>query len=282
MQMQEKRALQALAAKIRLGALEAIHSIGVGHLGGALSVCDALAVLYGREMRIDPANPGWPERDKLVCSKGHAGPAVYAALALKGYFPYEELKTLNYPDTRLPSHCDRRLTPGVDMTTGSLGQGTSLACGMALGDRLRGRDNRIFLIVGDGETNEGQVWEAFTFAAAHRLGNLVVLLDRNGRQLDGYTEDIYPIGDLHRKMEAFGFHTVTIDGGDVQEISNALEQTRAGGDQPWAIVMNTVKGAGISQVEQTEANHSMAVGDEAFARWSEQLRQQLRELEETP
>lgn len=282
MQLQEKRALQALAVKIRLGALEAIHSIGVGHLGGALSVCDALAVLYGREMRIDPANPGWPERDKLVCSKGHAGPAVYAALALKGYFPYEELKTLNHPDTRLPSHCDRRLTPGVDMTTGSLGQGTSLACGMALGDRLRGRDNRIFLIVGDGETNEGQVWEAFTFAAAHRLGNLVVLLDRNGRQLDGYTEDIYPIGDLHRKMEAFGFRTVTIDGGDVQEISNALEQTRAGGDQPWAIVMNTVKGAGISQVEQTEANHSMSVGDEAFARWSEQLRQQLRELEETP
>ena len=161
--------MQALAVKIRLGALEAIHSIGVGHLGGALSVCDALAVLYGREMRIDPANPGWPERDKLVCSKGHAGPAVYAALALKGYFPYEELKTLNHPDTRLPSHCDRRLTPGVDMTTGSLGQGTSLACGMALGDRLRGRDNRIFLIVGDGETNEGQVWEAFTFAAAHRL-----------------------------------------------------------------------------------------------------------------
>lgn len=282
MQLQEKRALQALAVKIRLGALEAIHSIGVGHLGGALSVCDALAVLYGREMRIDPANPGWPERDKLVCSKGHAGPAVYAALALKGYFPYEELKTLNHPDTRLPSHCDRRLTPGVDMTTGSLGQGTSLACGMALGDRLRGRDNRIFLIVGDGETNEGQVWEAFTFAAAHRLGNLVVLLDRNGRQLDGYTEDIYPIGDLHRKMEAFGFRTVTIDGGDVQEISNALEQTRAGGDQPWAIVMSTVKGAGISQVEQTGANHSMSVGDEAFARWSEQLRQQLRELEETP
>ena len=190
--MQENNKLKAFAAEIRIAAIEAIHSIGSGHIGGALSIADALAVLYGREMRYDPQNPKWPERDKLVCSKGHAGPAVYGTLALKGFFPYEELKTLNRPGTHLPSHCDRNKTPGVDMTTGSLGQGTSLACGMALGDKLRGRDSRVFLIIGDGESNEGQVWEALSFAAAKKLGNLVVLLDWNKRQLDGWTKDISP------------------------------------------------------------------------------------------
>lgn len=279
MQLHEKKALQVFAIKIRIAALEAIHSIGVGHLGGALSVCDVLAVLYGREMKIKVADPKWPQRDKLVCSKGHAGPAVYGTLALKGFFPYEELKTLNHSDTRLPSHCDRNMTPGVDMTTGSLGQGTSLACGMALGDKLKGYDNRVFLIVGDGETNEGQVWEAFTFAAAHNLSNLVVMIDWNKRQLDGYTDDIYPIGDLHAKMTAFGFNTVTVDGGDVEAIAHALEATRIGGDKPWAIVLDTVKGAGIPEVEQTTANHSMSVGDAAFEKWTAQLRQRLAELE---
>ncbi len=279
MQLHEKKALQAFATKIRLAALEAIHSIGVGHLGGTLSVCDALAVLYGREMRIDVEKPKWPDRDKLVCSKGHAGPAVYGTLALKGFFPYEELRTLNHADTRLPSHCDRNMTPGVDMTTGSLGQGTSLACGMALGDKRKGRNSRIFLIVGDGETNEGQVWEAFTFAAAHKLGNLVVLIDWNKRQLDGYVEDIYPIGDLQAKMAAFGFTAVTIDGGDVEAIADALEATRVGGDKPWAIVLDTVKGAGIPDVEATEANHSMSVSDASFETWSAELRARLAELE---
>ena len=189
------RELKAFAVRIRMAAVEAIHAIGSGHIGGALSIADVLAVLYGGEMRIDPANPKWPERDKLVCSKGHAGPAVYGTLALKGYFPYEALKTLNRPGTNLPSHCDRNKTPGVDMTTGSLGQGTSLACGMALGDKLRGRDSRVFLIVGDGESNEGQVWEAIAFAAAKKLDNLVLLLDWNKRQLDGWTENVYPMGD---------------------------------------------------------------------------------------
>ena len=149
--MDENRKLKAFACQIRMAAIEAIHAIGSGHIGGALSIADVLAVLYGREMRYDPQDPKWPERDKLVCSKGHAGPAVYGTLALKGFFPYEELKTLNRPGTRLPSHCDRNKTPGVDMTTGSLGQGASLAVGMALGDKLRDRDSRVFLILGDGE-----------------------------------------------------------------------------------------------------------------------------------
>ena len=271
--------LKAFALRIRLGTLEAIHSLGSGHLGGALSVADALAVLYGREMRIDPADPAWPERDKLVCSKGHAGPAVYSTLALKGYFPYEELQTLNKPGTRLPSHCDRNKTPGVDMTTGSLGQGTSLAVGMALGDRLKGRPSRTFLIVGDGESNEGQVWEAFSFAAAKKLSNLVVLLDWNKRQLDGYTNDVLPMGDYTAKLEAFGFDTVKVDGGDVEQIARALERTREGGDRPYAIILDTVKGAGIPEVADTVMNHSYTVNDQQFRKWTAELTEQLRALE---
>ena len=211
MELHEVKSLRSFAAKIRIAALDAIHSIGTGHLGGAMSICEVLSVLYGREMKYKVEDPKWPQRDKLVCSKGHAGPAVYGTLALKGFFPYEELKTLNASDTRLPSHCDKNKTPGVDMTTGSLGQGTSLACGMDLADKLQGYDSRTFLIVGDGETNEGQVWEAFTFAAAHKLSNLVVMIDWNKRQLDGFCEDIYPAANFHEKMAAFGFNTVTIN-----------------------------------------------------------------------
>lgn len=279
MNEEKKRELQALAVRIRMAALEAIHSLGSGHLGGALSIADALAALYGGEMRIDPQNPKWPERDKLVCSKGHAGPAVYGTLAVKGYFPYEELRTLNRPGTRLPSHCDRNRTPGVDMTTGSLGQGTSLACGMALGDRLRGRDSRTFLIVGDGESNEGQVWEAFAFASAKKLDNLVVLLDWNKRQLDGRTDDVFPMGDYTSKFEAFGFDTVKVDGGDVAAIAQALERARAREGKPHAVILDTVKGAGIPEVEQIEMNHSVSVSDEQYARWTARLQAELEELE---
>lgn len=279
MDIMEKRELQAFAVKIRIAALDALNAVGMGHIGGIMSVADLLAVLYGREMRINVADPQWPERDKLVCSKGHAGASVYGTLALKGYFPYEELQTMNKPETRLPSHCDRTKTPGIDMTTGSLGQGTSLACGMALGDKLKGRDNRVFLIVGDGETNEGQVWEAFNFASAYKLGNLVVCLDWNKRQLDGYTEEIYPIGDLQAKMKAFGFKTVVIDGADVEAIAAALEWTRSGGDQPYCILMDTVKGAGIEDVVNTHANHSMSISKENYEKWTAQLRAELEELE---
>ena len=275
MEEQKTRELKELAVRIRMAAVEAIHSLGSGHLGGSLSIADVLAVLYGGEMKIDPADPKWEGRDKLVCSKGHAGPAVYGTLAVKGYFPYEELKTLNKPGTRLPSHCDRNKTPGVDMTTGSLGQGTSLACGMALGDKLKGLDTRVFLIVGDGESDEGQVWEAMAFAAAKKLDNLVVLLDWNKRQLDGWTENVLPMGDYVAKFEAFGFDTVKVNGNDVEALSAALEHTRKGEGKPFAIIMDTLKGAGIPEVAETVMNHSIPVSDEQYERWMAQLGSEL-------
>ena len=277
--MEEMNKLKAFACEIRIAAIEAIHAIGQGHIGGALSIADTLAVLYGREMRYDPKNPAWPERDKLVCSKGHAGPAVYGTLALKGFFPYEELKTLNRPGTHLPSHCDRNKTPGVDMTTGSLGQGCSLAAGMALGDRLRGYDSRTFLIIGDGESNEGQVWEALAFASAKKLGNLVVLLDWNKRQLDGWTKDVYPMGDYVAKFEAFGFDTQKVNGNDVEAVAAALEHTRAGGDKPYAIVLDTVKGAGVAEVAEKAMNHSLPVSDEQYEKWTAQLESERKAWE---
>lgn len=279
MDISRKNELNALAVQIRMALLEAIHSLGSGHIGGALSIADVLAVLYGGEMRVDPRNPQWPERDKLVVSKGHAGPAVYGTLAVKGFFPYEELKTLNRPHTRLPSHCDRNKTPGVDMTTGSLGQGTSLACGMAMGDKLKGQDSRIFLIVGDGESDEGQVWEAFSFAAAKKLDNLVVLLDWNKRQLDGWTDDVMPMGDYVEKFRAFGFDTVKVDGNDVEALSEALAHTRTGNGKPFAIVMDTVKGYGIKDVAETVMNHSLPVSDEQYAKWMAELKSELAALE---
>ena len=279
MNSEKLKELQKFAIEIRKATLETIASLGVGHIGGALSIVDVLAVLYGDEMRYDPANPAWPERDKLVVSKGHAGPSVYATLALKGFFPRQELKTLNRPGTRLPSHCDRNKTPGIDMTTGSLGQGTSLACGMAMGDRLRGRDSRVFLLVGDGEANEGQVWEAFMFASAKKLSNLVVMIDWNKRQLDGWTEEIYDLGDFEAKMNAFGFDTVTINGNDIEAISAALERTRKGGDKPYAIVLDTLKGCGVPDVANTKMNHSMSVSAENYEKWTAELDAQLAALE---
>lgn len=275
----EVQALKTLAVRIRLAALDAIHSIGSGHVGGALSMADVMAVLYGREMNIRVQDPKWPDRDKLVCSKGHAGPGVYGTLAVMGYFPYEELKTLNQNGTRLPSHCDRNKTPGIDATTGSLGQGTSQAVGLALGDRLKGRKDRVFLIVGDGEMNEGQCWEAFAFAAAHKLSNLVVLIDWNKKQLDGLCNDVLPMGDFVQKMEAFGFDAVQVNGNDVAAVASALERTRQGGDKPFAIVLDTVKGAGVEEVASMAMNHSIPVNDEKYEKWTTELKAELAALE---
>ena len=279
MEQQEIKKLQAFATRIRIAALEAIHSIGSGHVGGAMSIADVLAVLYGREMRVKADDPKWPDRDYLVVSKGHAGPAVYGTLALMGFFPYEELKTLNRGGTRLPSHCDRNKTPGVDVTTGSLGQGTSQAAGVALGNKLKGRNNRVVLIVGDGEMEEGQCWESFLFASAKKLSNLVVLIDWNKRQLDGYLDEVLPMGDFVAKMEAFGFDTVKVDGGDVEAIAAALERTRNGGERPYAIVLDTVKGHGVDEVEAIAMNHSLPVNDERYERWTAELKQKLAALE---
>ncbi len=274
---EETKNLQRFALKIRIGILEALKARGFGHVGGSLSIADALAVLYGSVMRYDPKNPAWEQRDKLICSKGHAGPAVYAALALRGFFPYEQLVTLNQPHTNLPSHCDRNKTPGVDMTTGSLGQGTSLAVGMAMGDMLKGLDSRTFLIVGDGEANEGQVWEAAMFTAAKRITSLTWLIDNNKKQLDGYTKDVLNPFDFEEKFRSFGFETISIDGNDVEQLENAL--TRRPIDKPIAIILNTVKGKGVEEVENTMGNHSMTPPPEAFDRWLAELHQKLEAAE---
>ena len=275
---QDVQSLNKFAAQIRLGAVEAIQARGFGHIGGSLSIVDTLAVLYGAVMRIDPKNPKWPERDKLVCSKGHAGPAIYAALGLLGYFPYEQIKTLNQPGTNFPSHCDRNKTPGVDMTTGSLGQGTSLAVGMALGDRLKGRDSRMYLIVGDGELNEGQPWEAFMFAASRKLDNLTVFIDWNKKQLDGYVAQINdPIG-FAAKMEAFGFHTQQVSGNDVEAVLAAVKACDGAKGKPHAIVLDTVKGAGVKEVEETFSNHSMAPSKETCEGWVLGLKAELEQM----
>ena len=274
----KKKELQKLALKIRIAEIEEFKSLGFGHIGGSLSITDALAVLYGAVMNVDPKDPKKEDRDKLVCSKGHAGPAVYAALAVKGYFPYDDIKTLNKPGTNFPSHCDRLKTTGVDMTTGSLGQGTSLAVGMALGDRLKGLDSRTFLIVGDGESDEGQVWEAAMFTGAKKVTNLVWLIDDNKKQLDGYTKDIIYQRDYVAKFEAFGFDAERVNGNDVEEVYEAL--TRPVGDKPRAIILDTVKGAGVKEVEETMNNHSMTKDTETYDRWLKELRDQLDALEQ--
>ncbi len=271
-----KKDLQKLALKIRIGAVEEFKARGFGHVGGSLSVADVLAVLYGAVMKVDPKDPKMEGRDKLVCSKGHAGPAVYAALAIKGFFPYEDIKTLNQPGTDFPSHCDRNKTPGVDMTTGSLGQGTSLAVGMAMGDKIKGRDSRIFLIVGDGEIDEGQVWEAAMFTAGKKVNNLVWLIDNNKKQLDGYTEDILDTGDLRAKFEAFGFDAVRIDGSDLDQLYDAL--TKQAGEKPIAVILDTVKGKGVKEVEETMSNHSMTMPEETYDQWLAELNSELDAL----
>lgn len=272
-----KHNAECLALKIRIGIVEEIKARGFGHIGGSLSVADELAVLYGEILRVDPANPKWPDRDKVVFSKGHAGPAEYAALAAKGFIPWETLRTLNQPGTILPSHCDRLKTPGVDMTTGSLGQGTSQSVGLALGDRLKGRDSRTYLFAGDGEMNEGQVWEAAMFTAAKKVTNLFWLLDVNGKQLDGPTADIMDMGSIEKQFDAFGFEVRSIDGNDVDQLYDVL--SRPAVDRPVAVIMHTVKGAGVPDVENTAANHSMTVGPETCDGWLNQLNAQLATLE---
>lgn len=272
----KRKELQELALKMRIAAIEEFKARGFGHVGGSLSMIDALAVLYGEIMRIDPKDPKKEDRDKLVCSKGHSGPGLYAALAVMGYFPYEELKTLNRPGTHLPSHCDRNLTVGVDMTTGSLGQGTSLAVGMALGDKLKGLDSRTFLIVGDGESEEGQVWEAAMFTAAKKVNNLVWLIDDNKKQLDGPVSEVLEVFDLRAKFEAFGFEAVRIDGNDLDQLYDAL--TKKPGEKPLAIVMDTIKGKGVKEVEEAASNHSMDLPEETYDRWLTGLREELQAL----
>lgn len=270
--------LKEFALEIRLETMKEFRTLGFGHVGGALSIVDTFAVLYGAVMRYDPTDPDWPGRDRLVCSKGHAGPSLYATLALKGYFPLEWLDTLNKPGTRLPSHCDRNRTPGVDMTTGSLGQGMSTALGLALGDRIQGRDNRVYLIVGDGELNEGQIWEGAQFAGHNRLDNLIAFCDVNGKQLDGYTKDIIDLDDIPCKFGCFGWHTQEVDGQDVAAILEAVRVARDTPGRPHMIVLHTVKGAGVPAVERMLMNHHIVVPKELADAAIEDLGRQLAEI----
>lgn len=246
-----------LAAKIRRDVLSMLLDEGQGHLGGSLSIADLMGVLYGKELRYDAKNPHWEDRDRVVLSKGHAGPAWYAALAESGFFDRDVLYTLNDGGTMLPSHPDRLKVPGVDMTTGSLGQGTSTAAGMAYALRLKGSSSYVHLIVGDGELNEGQCWEAFQFIAHNRLNNCIVYIDDNKKQLDGYTKDVMNPFDLVEKMRAFGFHAVRVDGQDAAALDAAIQEAKAVQDSAVAIVLDTVKGAGVPFFEQMMGNHSV-------------------------
>ena len=203
--------LHVIAEGIRLVTLQMFAKVGSGHVGGSMSIIETLAVLYGSEMRVRPEEPDWKDRDRLVLSKGHAGPALYAALALRGYFPKEMLDELNQNGGHLPSHCDRTKTPGIDMTTGSLGQGMSTAIGIALGCRMNKSDSTTYLIVGDGECNEGQIWEGAIFAPNYKLDNLIMFVDRNKQQLDGYTSEVMDMGDMGAKFAAFGWHVQTVN-----------------------------------------------------------------------
>lgn len=265
MDRKEKLELQKFATQIRIETVKEIGVRGFGHLGGALSIADVLAVLYGKEMNYRPEDPRWADRDVMVCSKGHAGPAVYATLALKGFFPMDMLNTLNQPGTKLPSHCDRNLTPGVDMTTGSLGQGVSTAIGMALAQKMDGRSSRTYLFIGDGECDEGQVWEGMLFAHQHKLGNLTAFIDDNGKQLDGFTKDVMDLGDLAAKAASFGWNAVTVDGHDIEAIDAAIQTAKATPDVPTCIVLKTVKGKGVKDLEEMLLNHHINV-DEAFVK----------------
>lgn len=259
--------IELLAAQIRLETLKVIHSRGFGHVGGSMDLADLMAVLYGEVMRYDPKNPRWEDRDWLVMSKGHAGPVAYATFGLMGFYPLEEAYTLNQPHTRFPSHTDRKLTPGVDITTGSLGQGTSTAVGAALGNRIDGRDNRVFCIVGDGEADEGQVWEAFHMAYAHKLDNIIFFIDKNGYQLDGSTKAILDHGDLAAKAAGFGLYTQEINGHDVQAIYDAIQNAFAKKGVPSCIVLDTVKAKGATFAEPKH-EHSSQPSEE---QWQEAI-----------
>ena len=275
---QEMQELRRFSVRIRMETLRAIASIGSGHVGGALSIADVLAVLYGKQLRHDPQRPDWAERDWLVVSKGHAGPAVYAALALRGFFPMEQLQTLNRLGTRLPSHCDHRLTTGIDMTTGSLGQGASAAAGAALALRMDGKGSRVFLILGDGELDEGQVWEMALFAAHRGLSNLIAFVDNNHLQIDGTTDEVCALGDIADKFRAFGWFAQAVDGHDVEAIDRAVDAAKAQNSQPSVIVLDTVKGCGWSAAAGTVGSHSRTVSGADLADALDEMQRALDEI----
>ena len=263
----KKRALEEKARKIRYLLMDELGFLGIGHVGGSLSIVDALTVLYFDKMKIDPENPKWEARDRLVLSKGHAGPALYAVLAERGYFHPSLLRTLNRPGTTLPSHCDMRLTPGVDMTAGSLGQGISCAVGMAKALKIRKIDSHVYCVIGDGESQEGQVWEASMAASQFGLDNLTVLLDYNQMQIDGRIDEVVSLGDPAARWGAFGFAVFETDGHDMAALGDVMDRALAVKDRPSLTVLHTVKGKGVSFVEEAGVgSHNMALSPEQTAR----------------
>lgn len=255
--------LEVKAKEIRIKTIDSIGFLGVGHIGGAMSIIEVLTILYYRKMNIDPKNPKMVDRDKLVLSKGHAGPALYSTLAQKGYFPEEWLKTLNVGGTKLPSHCDMNMTPGIDMTTGSLGQGLSTAIGLTLAMKMDKIDRNVFAIIGDGESQEGQNWEAAMAAGHFKLNKLIAFTDYNKMQIDGLTSEIMPIDDLEAKWSAFGWNTLRVDGHNFAELDKAIDQARESKDKPTMIIMDTIKGKGCTFAEGVLTNHNMAFTYEA-------------------
>lgn len=268
--------LKEVCKDIRCDVMTCIGHLGVGHIGGCLSLVELLAVLYFQEMNIDPKQPRMAGRDRLVCSKGHAGPAVYATLANRGYFDRAELLTLNQGGTNLPSHCDMNRTVGIDMTTGSLGQGFSCAVGVALGSKLEGDGATVYSIIGDGESQEGQIWEAAMFAAAKKLDNLVGITDYNKLQIDDTVENVNGIMPLSDKWRAFGWNVIEVeDGNDTAQVSDALKQAKrfAGSGKPSMIILHTVKGCGVSFIEEKgSANHNMNISEEDVKRAIAEIR----------
>ncbi len=268
------------ANRARLLAVEAVHRAASGHPGGSLSCLDALTALYFNEMRVDPANPQWAERDRFVLSKGHCAPALYAVLALRGFFPVEDLQMLRSIKSHLSGHPDMKYVPGVDMSTGSLGQGLSTAVGMALAAKHTGKTFRTYAICGDGEIEEGQIWEAVMAAAKWKLDNLCAFIDVNGLQIDGNTADVMPSEPLDQKLEAFNWHVVKIDGHNIDQILSALAEARSCKGMPMAILMKTVKGKGVSYMENNAGWHGKAPNADEFAIARAELEAKIKELEE--
>ena len=279
MQETQKKQLQKTACELRLSIIEAVHSAKSGHPGGSLSIADVLSYLYFCEMNVDPKDPKNPDRDRLVLSKGHCSPGLYAVLAEKGYFPKEELKTFRQIGSRLQGHPDMKNIPGVDMSSGSLGQGISAACGMALGAKINNKDYRVYTILGDGESEEGQVWEAAMFAASKKLDNLCAIVDYNGLQIDGSLSEVCSPEPFDKKFEAFGWNVLVIDAHNFDEIEAALKSARETKGKPTVIIQKSTKGKGVSFMENSVAWHGAAPNDEQYEIAMNELKAALKELE---
>lgn len=279
--MSDYKELERFAKQLRLDSLEMFKWRGQGHIGGTLSVVELVAVLYGKQMKVDPKNPNWEGRDYLVMSKAHAAPVVAAALSEKGFFPKDWLFTMDEIGTRVPSHVDRLLTPGIDVTGGSLGQGCSVASGIAYALKKQGKDNQyVYCCIGDGEMNEGQNWEAFEFLAHYKLNNCIVMIDDNKRQHDGYTTEVLNPFSFEEKMKAFGFWCKTVDGSSVEAIDKVIEEAKQVKDQAVAIVLETTKGQGVKYYEEMKDNHAPKIFEEATKVLDEEIERLKKELEE--